>query len=146
MVPTLARSATDLMFFGLPGFTAICIWLRANGVGVVVTWPPLTSLSMLVRSADAYTSAGAPPWIWVTSADDDPKLNVTVALGFFLWKPEPSLVNASVSDAAADTVMDPEVLALDRAAPAGAAVSAARTTMTTRASRERRMRGNGVLR
>ena len=39
---------------------------------------------MLAPSADANTSAGAPPWICVTSADDAAKLNVTVVPGFAL--------------------------------------------------------------
>ena len=63
---------------------------------------------MFVPSADAKTSAGAPPWICCTSADDAPKLNVTVVPGFAFWKSAPIFVNASVSDAAADTVMVPE--------------------------------------
>ena len=38
-------------------------------------------------------------------ADDAPKLNVTVVPGFAFWKSAPIFVNASVSDAAADTVI-----------------------------------------
>src|SRR4051794_12017618 len=82
IVPTSRRSATDDTFSGLPDLTAICIWLRAKRVGAArLTWPPATRRSMVLRSADAKTSAGAPPWIWATRADDDPKLNVTVAFG-----------------------------------------------------------------
>ena len=65
---------------------------------------------MLAPSADANTSAGAPPWICCTSADDAAKLNVTVVPGFAFWKSAPILVNASVSDAAADTVIVPDDL------------------------------------
>ena len=52
--------------------------------------------------------APAPPcWICVASVPDDPKLNVTVASGFAVLKSVPIFANASVSDAAADTVMLP---------------------------------------
>src|SRR3954452_21296077 len=80
---------------------------------------------MLAPSADANTAAGAPPWIWVTNPDDGPKFNVTVVPGFAFWKSVPILVNASVSDAAADTVIVPEsFVVLPLAAPAVAGTKA----------------------
>ncbi len=91
----------------MPGFTTIVSRFDANTVGSAVTCPPVTSFCMLAPSADANTSAGAPPWIWVASVPDDPKLNVTVVPGLRFWKSAPIFVNASVVDAAADTVMVP---------------------------------------
>src|SRR5581483_9851785 len=44
------------------------------------TRPASTSFCMLFWSADANTSAGAPCWIWVTSAWEPAKLYVTVRL------------------------------------------------------------------
>src|SRR5690349_11989481 len=79
----------------------------ANTVGSAVTWPPVTSFCMLAPSADAKASAGAPPWICWASVPDEPKLNVIVVPGFAFWKSVPILVKASVSDAAADTVIVP---------------------------------------
>src|SRR3982751_911848 len=70
MVPTSRRSATDDTFFGLPDLTAISIRLRANRFGAArFTCPPETRRSIVLRSADAKTSPGAPPWIWVTRVD-----------------------------------------------------------------------------
>ena len=60
---------------------------------------------MFASSADANTSTGAPPWIWSTSADDASKLNVTCVPGFVFSKCVPIAVNASVNDAAAETVI-----------------------------------------
>src|SRR5436190_8188066 len=76
--PSSGRSASDFTFFGLPGLTTIVRKFDAKSTGSVVTWPPDTSFCMLVPSADAKTSAGAPPWICCTSVDDAAKLNVTV--------------------------------------------------------------------
>src|SRR3954452_20390061 len=101
------RSAIDLTFCGLPGFTTMVRRFEANTVGSAVTSPPVTNFCMLAPSADAETSAGAPPWICVASVPDDPKLNLTVVPGFRVWKSAPIFVNASVSDAAADTVIVP---------------------------------------
>src|SRR3954468_17828829 len=65
------------------------------------------TVSTLAGSADANTSAGAPCTICVASVPDEPKLNVTLAPGFARLKSSPILPNASVSDAAADTVTAP---------------------------------------
>jgi hypothetical protein len=40
---------------------------------------------MLVVSADAKTSAGAPCSIWVTSVGEPAKLNLTVVPAFAFW-------------------------------------------------------------
>jgi len=71
---------------------------------------------MLEVSAEAKTSAGAPWEICCTRADDASKLNVTFASGLAAVNAEPISLNASVSDAAAKTVMSPDT---------GAAVDAA---------------------
>jgi hypothetical protein len=63
---------------------------------------------MLLVSADAKTSAGAPCEICCTSADDASKLNVTFASGFAAVNEAPTSLKAAVSDAAAKTVMSPE--------------------------------------
>ena len=55
-----ARSPTERTDFGFPGFTAIAIVFRAKTFGVTTTLPEATSFSILVRSADAKTSLGAP--------------------------------------------------------------------------------------
>ena len=92
---------------------------------------------MFVPSADANTSAGAPPWICCTSADDAAKLNVTVVPGFAFSKSAPILVNASVSDAAADTVIVPESFFAFAADATPVAPSTRRDHTTRRATTER---------
>src|SRR5262245_19916009 len=67
---------------------------------------------MLAPSAEANTSAGAPPWICCARVPDEPKLNVIVVPGLRFWKSAPILVNASVVDAAAETVMLPVTFGL----------------------------------
>src|SRR4249919_350274 len=69
--------------------------------------------------AEAKTSAGAPDVICIASAELAAKLNVTFTPGLSVSNCRPSVVNDSVSDAAANTVIDPdndaelELLALD---------------------------------
>ena len=55
-----ARSRIVRTDFGLPGFTAIAMELRANTFGAITTLPEATSFSILLKSADAKTSLGAP--------------------------------------------------------------------------------------
>jgi hypothetical protein len=62
---------------------------------------------MLAGAAEAKTSAGAPCWIWVARAPDDPKLKLMVVPGWADWNVVPSWPKAAVSDDAADTVIDP---------------------------------------
>src|SRR5581483_2770098 len=104
--PGWARSARPVMCLGLPGATTISSLLRAKTRGAS-TRPASTSFCMLFWSADANTSAGAPCWIWVTSAWEPAKLYVTVRWGAFEASVAFSAVNASVSDAAANTVRLP---------------------------------------
>ena len=62
------------------------------------------SFSMLASSADAKTSAGAPPWIWATRSEEPAKLNSTVTPSCSSSNWLPSSSNVDVSDAAAYTV------------------------------------------
>src|SRR3954447_22636445 len=75
---------------------------------------------MFAPSADAKTSASAPSLICPTRSDEDAKLNFTFAPGFDVLNASPISVNASVNDAAANTVTSP-----DTVDPAGAAVAPA---------------------
>jgi hypothetical protein len=87
---------------GLPFSTTICSWLLANTLG-----SPTRSLtlSMLGKSAEANTSAGAPCWIWVASAWLPAKLKVTLVPLLAAVYRSPSWLNAAVSDAAANTLI-----------------------------------------
>src|SRR5512132_1639071 len=63
---------------------------------------------MVFVLAEAKTSAGAPDVICIASAELAAKLSVTFTPGLALSNCWPSVVNASVSDAAANTVIDPD--------------------------------------
>ena len=106
---------------GLAGGTAISMTFFAKTFGsdgAAGGRPPDPCSSWL---ADANTSAGAPEVICVASAELAAKLNVTFTPGLAASNCLPSVVNDSVSDAAANTVIDPdndgdaepELLALD---------------------------------
>jgi hypothetical protein len=82
--------------------------LRANVTGVPDTRWAATTVVMSDGDADAKTSAGAPDTIWVARAPDEPKLNWTDVPGCRRWKLVASWVNVSVSDDAADTVIEPD--------------------------------------
>ena len=88
---------------------------------------------MLAVSADANTSAGAPCSICNSSAPDEPKLNVTVVPLYFFSKAVPIVVKPSVSEAAADTVIEPVGLAAVGAA-APTALADAPTSATPSAT------------
>ncbi len=92
---------------GLPLGTMIARRFVAKITGSVPLSPASVSLSMLLVSADAKTSAGAPCEICCTSAEEASKLNVTFASGFAAVNAAPMSVNAAVSEAAAKTVMSP---------------------------------------
>src|SRR5688572_32626930 len=82
--------------------------LVAKITGSDALLPASVNLAMLGRSADANTSAGAPPsLIWVTNSDDAAKLNVTSASGSWVMNASPMSVKASANDAAANTVTVP---------------------------------------
>jgi hypothetical protein len=63
---------------------------------------------MFFVDADANTSAGAPLVIWVASVELAPKLNVTFTPGCAASNCWPMVVNASFSEDAANTVIDPD--------------------------------------
>src|SRR5215468_9826909 len=73
---------------------------------------------MFFGEAEANTSAGAPLVIWVASVELAPKLNVTLVPGLAASNCWPMVVNASFSDEAANTVIDPDRAAEDVAAGA----------------------------
>ena len=98
------------MASGLPASTMISSVLVANVAGSPAVPSPLASLSMFAESADANTSAGAPSLIWPTRSDDAAKLNVMSTSGFAAVNASPSDVNASVSEAAANTVSAPDTV------------------------------------
>src|SRR3954454_13570204 len=80
----------------------------ANTTGAVPVSDALVSLSMFAWSALAKRSAGAPWVICWTRADEASKLNATLAFGFICVKASPAALNASLSEAAANTVIEPE--------------------------------------
>src|SRR6266702_7413685 len=101
-----ARSFTDVTFAGLFGGTATSIVFLAKFCGPDAS-PAETTSCMFFGDAEAKTSAGAPLVIWASRPELGPKLNFTVSP---LWAASncfPSWVNASVSDAAANTVIVP---------------------------------------
>jgi hypothetical protein len=62
---------------------------------------------MFLVLAEAKTSAGAPWMIWVASPELGPKLKTTLDPGYAASNCCPSLVNDSLRDAAAKTVIVP---------------------------------------
>src|SRR5882757_7179398 len=106
LTPDLARSASLVTRPGLLGGTAISIVFTANVADPVALPLSVTSFMFLV-DADAKTSAGAPWLIWVARVELAPKLKVTLAPGCAASNCLPSVVNDSVSDAAANTVIEP---------------------------------------
>jgi hypothetical protein len=72
---------------------------------------------MFAGAAEANTSAGAPLVIWVDKPELGPKLNFTVSPGWAASNCFPSWVKVPISDAAANTVIEPvgeaELLALE---------------------------------
>src|SRR5215207_1369795 len=100
------------MAAGFAGGTAIAMTFVAKAFHEVAP-PACTTWSMVVWLAEANTSAGAPWLICWASADEAPKLGVTVTPG---WAPSnclASVVNDSCSDAAAKTVTVPVRPAVD---------------------------------
>ena len=103
----LARSSTDVTPAGLAGGTATSITLLANVTGLDAS-PAVTTCCMFVGLAEANTSAGAPLTIWVARAELAPKLNVTFTPGWAASNCFPSWVKVPCSEAAANTVIDPD--------------------------------------
>src|SRR3954469_5891596 len=94
------------MCAGFDGGTAICITFFTNGVGLEAA-PADTTWSMFFVLADANTSAGAPCVICCASPELGPKLNTTLTPLCAFSNSSPSTVNASVRDAAANTLTVP---------------------------------------
>src|SRR6266576_2446605 len=112
-----ARLLTDFTFAGLFGGTATSMMFLAKFCGLDAS-PAETTWSMFAVAAEANTSAGAPLVISVARPELGTKLNFTVSPGWAASNCFPSSVKVPVSDAAANTVIDPvdaddeEVLAL----------------------------------
>src|SRR5690348_2203806 len=110
-----ARSFTDVTFAGLLGGTATSMMFLAKFCGLDAS-PAETTSCMVPGDAEAKTSAGAPLVIWASRPELGPKLNFTVSPFCAAWNCFPIWVKASVSDAAANTVIVPvagaELLAL----------------------------------
>ena len=114
-----ARSLTDFTFAGLFGGTATSMMFLAKFCGLDAS-PALTTVSMFAVAAEANTSAGAPLVISVARPELGPKLNFTVSPGWAASNCFPSWVKVPISDAAANTVIDPVVDADEEVLAAGA--------------------------
>src|SRR5207248_8181161 len=101
-----ARSFTDVTFAGLSGGTATSMMFLAKFCGLDASPAEMTSCIVL-GDAEAKMSAGAPLVIWASRPELGPKLNFTVSPLCAAWNCCPSLVKASVSEAAANTVIVP---------------------------------------
>ncbi len=86
---------------------AISISLRVKSLGVD-TSPEETTVAMFVGDAEANTSAFWPCWIEDASAELESKSKPTWVPGCAVVNCLPSVVNASVSEDAANTVIDPD--------------------------------------
>src|SRR5215469_43410 len=67
----LARSLTDLIFWGLPDSTMISPVLLVKVCGVPEASPALVTVSMFAGAAEANTSAGA-PWVIEVASEELP--------------------------------------------------------------------------
>ena len=103
----LLRSASEWIPRGFPGLTTISRVLRAKVTGFPPMTPADTTVAMSFGDAEANTSAGDPWVIWVASAPDEPKLNEISVPWCAALNIVPSFPKASVSDEAADTVIEP---------------------------------------
>src|SRR3954469_9929539 len=140
--PVLARSLTDVTCAGFDGGTATSMTFFTKVVGSAAS-PDDTTSSMFVVLADAKTSAGAPSSICSASPELGPKLKTTFTPGWAASNCFPRVVNASVNDDAAETLMVPVIAVFD-GEPSGAvlppdddpphAVAATMTRTTTAAA------------
>ena len=104
-VPGRVRSAKAVMPLGFPGGVTIVSVFVAKLTGDPVTALTSEALVMLLGSAEANTSAGA-PWVSCVARSEDPaKLKTTVVPGWSASNLLPSSVNAFCSEAAANTVI-----------------------------------------
>ena len=76
-----ARSATPVIALRVARLDDDLQRVRREHHRLAALPPASVSFVMLLSSADANTSAGAPSLIWVTRSDDAAKLNVTFASG-----------------------------------------------------------------
>src|SRR5262245_19429136 len=135
----LARSSRPLTCLGLPCSTTIWSWLPAKFRGAPTR---SLTLAMLVVSAEANTSAGAPCWIWVARAWLPAKLKLTLVpplADVYCW---PSWVKAAVREAAANTLIsagEPEPVP-ESSPPHAVSSSAAAASAAARRVRDRSMR------
>src|SRR5215469_12583646 len=101
-----ARSLTDVTCPGLFGGTATSMMFFAKFCGLDA-FPALTTCCMFAGAAEANTSAGAPLLICSARPELGPKLNFTVSPLCAASNCLPSWVKLPVSEAAANTVIDP---------------------------------------
>src|SRR5918996_745189 len=101
------KSDRPLTPAGLPVGTTISSRLRANVAGSASGGSASTTWVMLATLAEANTSAGAPARICSRSDDEPAKLSSTLTPGYSSSSRSASSPKASVSDAAANTVIDP---------------------------------------
>src|SRR4051794_27039853 len=104
LMPGRARSAGVVIPAGFDGGTAISSVFLTKSVGLNARAP---SAFMFFSDAEAKTSTGAPCAIWVERSELAPKVSLTLAPGWSFSNRALSVVNASVSDAAASTVIEP---------------------------------------
>src|SRR6185295_16431356 len=99
-------SASLLMPLGLFFWTMSASRLRTKILGSDAL-PASVTFFMFASSAEANTSAGAPLLAWVASVEEESKENFTWTPGLAASNDFPISVKASVSEAAASTVMSP---------------------------------------
>src|SRR5215210_7289300 len=99
-----AKSAKPVIRPGFPTGTAIRRVLETKSTDVPARWASVTDF-MVAGLAAANTSPGAPWVIWLARVALEPKLKRTMAPDL-ASKSTPIWVNASVSDAAARTVIE----------------------------------------
>src|SRR5215471_18174186 len=104
----LARSVTLVTLAGLLGGTATSMTFLAKFVEVDAP-PALMTCCMFFGDAEANTSAGAPWLICSARSELAPKLSLTWLPGCSLSNCLASVVNASLSEAAANTVTVPVI-------------------------------------
>src|SRR5215471_4138908 len=115
---SMPKASSPVTLPGLEGGTAISSLLVANVWGLLALLA-LTIWSMFEVLADANTSAGAPLRICSRRACEPAKLNFTVVPGYAFSKAAFMSPKASVSEAAANTVMSPlTLLVVDVVPPA----------------------------
>ncbi len=98
-----ARSCSDVTPLGSFGATAICNVFVANFCGAAAVSPGSVTFFMLLSSAEANTSAGAPLVICVARSDEPANVSFTSVPGLACSNCFSSVPNVSLSEAAANT-------------------------------------------